>query len=283
MAIKKDSLKALLKQLKVSDEAIKEIIEGEAEVDIKLPDTTMVLDKTEMDARDKNKKDEGIKVGRDLQIKEIKEKAGLDYTGEGSLDPDKLIKEISTKAEGVAKEPVDKKVTALQEQVALLQKQVTDKDVEVQAAKAEKSKFEFVTSLLTELPQKRSSLISDKEYITLIEANLEFTAEGVKRNGELLRDSKTQNPIGRKEAIESFFNERKWIAEETTKDVNGRGGGNSSGGGVSKPSNINEAEVQFLKDNPNLGTGTAEFQTYVTALKKENPAFSLSTAQAVTQ
>jgi hypothetical protein len=137
---------------------------------------------------------------------------------------------------------------------------------------AEAAKFD--ANLLSELPANRSGLLSDSEYLTVLKANLQFEGETVKKGGEVLRDGKTANPIARKSAIEQFFQERKWTAEE--KQINGRGG-TTTAIPTGRPTKTSEAAKEWTAQGK--GVGTAEFQSYVLGLAKENKEFDFDNVE----
>jgi hypothetical protein len=76
MALKKEAIIKIAQTLKLNPTEFEAIIKDSEEKDVTIPEIT-TFEKTELESRDKNKKDEGIKVGRDLQMKDLKEKAGF--------------------------------------------------------------------------------------------------------------------------------------------------------------------------------------------------------------
>ena len=270
MALKKDTIIKIAQALKLNPSEFEAIVKDSEEKDVAIPELT-VFEKAEIEARDKNKKDEGIKVGKDLQIKDLKEKAGLTYSDTGSLDPERFIKEYSKKLETDLKIEPEKKVQALNEQITLLQNKNKEYETNIASIQKEAKEARFNAELLGELPANRSKIISDNEYLTLIRANLDFADEGIKKGGEILRDPKTQSPLDRKTAINNFFSERKWI-EESGGAVGGRGAGD--GKAAHKPAKLTEAISDWEKQGKNIAT--VEFQDYVKGLKVENKEFDLN-------
>jgi hypothetical protein len=267
--LKKEHIQKIEQLLKIT--GLEAALKDEKEIDLTIPEIT-TFEKTELESRDKNKKDEGIKVGRELQIKDLKEENGLTYDGPGSNDRIRFVKELSKKIETELKIEPEKKVTALTEQITLLQNKNKDYETQIESVRKEAKEAKFNSELLGELPANRSKLFTDAEYLNALKFNLEFTEEGIKRNGEILRDSKTQSPIDRKTAIGNLFTERKWN-DEPNGGVAGRAGGNSATGG-GKPTKLSEVVSQWEKDGKNVGS--AEFQAHVITLKKENKEFDLA-------
>jgi hypothetical protein len=256
-----------LKVLGIDPEKLIEAVKSETETDVAIPEGEFYTS-DQITARDEAKIGEGKKLGeregetkgKELAAKEMKKAFGVDVEGK---DLSKLVEAVKTQ--------LSKGDDGLKEQVKILQRTIEEKESALAQEKANAEKAAFDASLLSELPSNRSNLLSDAEYLTVIKANLEFTPEGVKKSGEILRDTKTANPIQRKDAITSFFQERKWV-QEAQPQPTGRGGATTT---VSnKPSNKKEAIKQWEAEGK--GVGTAEFQNYIVSLVKENKDFDLS-------
>jgi hypothetical protein len=163
MALKKEAIIKIAQTLKLNPTEFEAIIKDSEEKDVTIPEIT-TFEKTELESRDKNKKDEGIKVGRDLQMKDLKEKAGLTYDGAGSLDPERFAKEYSKKIETELKIEPEKKVTALTEQITLLQNKNKDYETQIESVRKEAKEASFNAEILGELPANRSKLFRIKSF-----------------------------------------------------------------------------------------------------------------------
>lgn len=268
--LKKDTIKKL-KDLGFDFHKFEAAIKAEDEQDFALPEINN-LTEADLTERDKNTiaavKPEIFKTGKDAGIeiagKAIAKKYGL--IDIDVKDPDKIIAALDAK--------VATGDTGLKEQIALLQK---DKLVLEQAVEAEKGntiKLQRDTELLTSLPANRLPNMSDRDYVNLVKGNLEFDMlEGVqvvKRDGQILRDTKTHAPIGVKDAVTSLFAEKKLIAESGNKG--GRGGGDNSVGSVGGIKNQTQAMAAFAKEFPDGGTN--QYTAYVGAIAKETTDFN---------
>jgi hypothetical protein len=92
----------------------------------------------------------------------------------------------------------------------------------------------------------------------------------VKKNGEILRNATTKDPLPVKDAITTLFSERKWVADT----IAGRGGGNTmiagTGGGIKTFSAAQEA---WVKDNPTGNPISPEATAFVMKIAKETTDF----------
>jgi hypothetical protein len=112
------------------------------------------------------------------------------------------------------------------------------------------------------------------EHLDLIKKNLEFTDEGVKYKGEVIRDAQTKNALDRKEAIEFFYTQRPGLLAEGNGTGNGaaggRGGGNSSGS-AGKFATLKEVRVAWQAQNSGQNWGNVSSQDHLTKILKDNP------------
>jgi len=252
-------------------------IKAPGEVDFEVPEVTTYTAE-QLTARDENvKKDahrdgvaEGKNAGMEIASKTIAKSFNLDATLIDFKNPEKVAEAVKATAQ--------KGDSGLQEQVTLLQKNIdqltTEKD---QLAKDFKQKA-FETDLISSFPTNRSQVLNDSEYLLAIRANLQFEEhEGkmvVKKGGDILRDSKTQNPLAPKEAITSFFTERKWISEGTGNA--GRGVGDKPGGQTGGIRTLKQAQETWDKEHPDKAGNyiSGEFSNYVAIVSKDVPDFN---------
>jgi hypothetical protein len=243
-------------------EKLIEAIKAEAETDFEVPEVT-VFTSEELTSRDDVKLSEGKKegqkagevIGKEIAVKDMKKAFGVEFEGK---DLTKLVDTVKTQ--------LSKGDDGLKEQIKLLQKTVEEKETALTQKEIEAKQAIFETELLSELPTNRINLLSDKQQLMLLKTEAEFTDEGVKYNGQILRDPKTQNPLARKDALSHIYNEKKWVNLETPTP-GGRGGGNTPT--ITKPMKASEVRAQWEKENPGAGIATAEFQQKLTSVAKE--------------
>jgi hypothetical protein len=272
MSLKKDAIKKL-KDLGFDTNKLFEAIKADDEVDFTIPEINNLSDE-DLAERDKNtiaaaKKDifkEGKDAGIEIANKAIIKKFNLENVD--TKDVDKVITAIET--------TVAKGDTGLKEQIALLQK---DKDrIEAEKGDAIKKVEQAALDreLITYFPKNRLDVLTDDEYLDTVKKNLSIeTIDGVKvvkKGDTVLRDKTTQAPIPVKDAISSFFTDRKFISTDN-KGGGGRGGDDNSGGGTGGIKKYSQAEAQFIKDNPEGNLMSPAFTNYVAKIAKETTDF----------
>ncbi len=266
----KADVKEKLKGWGIDPEKLEAAVKAEAETDFELPEV-VVMKQTDLDARDANKVNEGKKIGekegetkgKELAAKSLKSKFGIE---DESKDLNKVVDLVNAK--------VSTGDTGLKQQNELL---IKDKEKLQQQLEQEKGKFEaavFDNQLISMFPTNRSADLKDNERLMLAKQDLSFEkVDGktvVKRNGEILRDSTTQNPVLPDKAIADYFNERKWIASTGN---GGRGGGDNPPGGGAGLKKLSQVQEQWQKDNPDGNLVSPEFQTHLEAVTKDVPDF----------
>lgn len=242
MAFSKVTLQKLAALTKLKEEDIANAAKDEKEVDLAIPEGE-VFSSADISARDENKKQEGITIGKEMGAKEVKKAAGLDE--KSSKDPAKIFENIKEKVLAEAKIPPSEQVAQLNEQITLLKKTLGEKDTEIETHKGVAITAARDRKLLSFFPSNRANVLSDDEYLTLIKANLQFEEKDnvlqVKKDGVLLRDPKTQDPLSAKDAIAGMFSERSgWLNGESGVGGLGRGGKDNQkpAGGFSKKSEV---------------------------------------------
>ena len=265
----KEKLKTTLKGFDV-DKLIAAITDA-AEVAIEIPADTHVLSASDLDARTTNDKadakKEGFKEGKTAGIeiagKAIAKKFNLADTVDVK-EPDKIAEAISA--------TVAKGDDGLKEQIKLLQKDKEALTAEKETIAKEKDAVQFDTTLISMFPATRTQDLSDGERLMLVKNALQFdTVDGVqvvKKNGEILRDPTTKNPLPQKAAVAALFAERKW---DTVPAQGGRGGGDNPGGSGSAGGvkTFSDAQKKWQTENPNGNIISPEATNYIAAIAKD--------------
>lgn len=247
-------------------------ITAEDEQDFAVPEIKTYSDE-ELTTRDENvKKDadkagyeRGKSVGKELLAKDVIKKYSLkDVDGK---DPEKLLTALDTIVSGGD--------AATTERINLLQKDKETLEASLIAEKETNKKTLFDTELISSFPTGRKADMTDKEYLMILKGNLEFGADDtgnqyVKKGGEILRDSKTQGYVPVKDAVSSFFAERKFVAEQQQ----GGRGGNDNTGGAGGIKTMTQAQDQFIKDNPTGNLLSPDFHAYVAQTAKDTTDFN---------
>lgn len=268
-------------KVKVKDAAGKET---EADFD---PAVLQSFTKDELTARDENVKstvkDGYQNAGRELAIKTIKEKAGLEFEGK---DPLKLLEKLSEKISADLKIPADKRVTELQEQLRLLKAdgetgtgKVADLEKQLSSAKRE-------VSILSSLPA-RNDQIPDEDYLVLLRNKITVDVVDGKEvykdaKGEVLRDPASHAPLDLKGSLKKVWETNPaWAPLDTSKG--GRGGGNSGAGGAGGSGDIPTKYSEAIKvwQGKGKNINDADFATWLGSLKEKNKDFDMDLQNAV--
>lgn len=275
MALKQTTLQRIAKLTKLKLEDLEKAIKDEGEVDLTIDESLTVLSTAELETRDENSKNEGIKVGKEIGAKEVRKAAGLEDTV--GKDPSAIAKAISDKAISDAKLKPDEAVKTLKDQVSQLQTELSNKDKAISDLTGKATEAQRDAKLLSLFPKNRSSVLSDAEYLTLIKGQLTIKEvdgkEVVERNGQVLRAETTKDPISVQDAITGLFTERKWVEAGQGGNGNGGRGGVDDPGAAGKITKMSEFTAKIEKEGKNINS--AEAQEELNKIMKENPDFKV--------
>jgi hypothetical protein len=277
MALKSTTIDKLKAVYGLDVDALINAIKSEEEIDLELPEV-VVMSQADLETRDANKvtagKTDGEKEARNTLIKEVAKRLNIEVRGE-------RIGDLVTAIEKVKNTSDDQKVQMLTEQINNLQrdKETLSKDLELSRSQADEARFD--SDLIASFPVHRTSDLSDRERLLLLKANMKFeTVDGklvAKRNGEVLRDGKTQNPLGLNDVVNTFFSEKKWVSDGTgsqqqQQQQGGRGGKDNpppQGGGSAGVRKMSQFKEKWLAENQNANTMSPEFTAAVSKHAKE--------------
>lgn len=271
----KVATKEAIKALGLDPDKLIEAVKAEAEVDYEVPADVTVIKNADLETRDNNNKalgktegeTAGEKKGKELAAKAFKKKFNLAETVPADID--KVVEAVNT--------TLAKGDEGLKEQVTLLQRDKDTLATQLQQEQAKAKAASFDAQLISQFPAGRTADLTDAERLTLVKSALQIEeVDGktvVKKNGEILRDKTTQNPLPVNQAITDYFTERKWIGQEG--GAGGRGGGNNppgSGAGIKKES---EYQQKWLAENPGKNALSDEYVTSLNKHAKETPDFDM--------
>jgi hypothetical protein len=264
----KDQLKATYG---IDIDALITAIKADTETDFAVATDITVLKTTDLEARDTNKmtegkrlgETEGEKKGKDLAAKAFRKKFNLeDSIGN---DVDKVVEAVNAK--------LNKGDAGLQEQITLLQKDKETLATQNQALQQQAKAATFDSQLIATFPANRDGSLTDAERLAILKMNLSFEeTDGkvtVKRNGETLRVKDSQNLMPMKDAVESFFTEKKWSGEAGNGGhQGGRGGGDNApaGGSAAGIKTATKFAEKWKAENPGKNELSSE---YIDALNKQ--------------
>lgn len=273
--LKESTLTKIAQLLKIDAAKLKEAITHKEEKDVEIDEKLQVFDDASLTARDRNKYNEGKTAGEEMLIKEAKRKHGIEVEGENI---DKFVEALIGKAKKEANAKPDEKVTELEKQVNHWKnqhKELNDKLAETQRQYAEAA---YDRELLGYFPKNRDGKFQDDEYLTLVKRSLQVKEVDGKRvivkEGKELRNEKTFEPLSIKDAIDGYFNERKWVGEVTGgaagAGAKGGGSGNSNpGGGAGKFSKLSQINAHLSENG--IDPKGEKGQAFIHAAVKDNP------------
>ncbi len=285
MALKKEVIEKI-KSYGFDVDKLIEAIKAEPETDYEVPEF-VAMKQTELDARDANKINEGKEAGKKegekeaikTVQKELSKKLGFDLKGERVGD---IAQEIQTKLSASETE----KLQELTTQNNLLKQDKETLIREKTEAEKKASQAMFDSELITHFPANRSTSLSDAERLALLKMNLQFeTVDGktvVKRNGEVMRDKNSQNPLPVKQVIADLFTEKDWITKpEGSGGSGGSGGGRGGsdnpppggGGGAAGVKKYSQFVEKWQSENPGSNTMSPQFTDALSKHAKDIPDF----------
>jgi hypothetical protein len=229
MAIKKESLKAILVKLKVGTDAeIDALINDQEEKEVAI-DAVKVFTSEEYTQLETNLKEQGkgayTKAGKEIAIKELKEKTGLDFDGK---DPEVFLEKYKEHVIADANVKPNEAKVQWEKDKAQLQGQISEWKGKYEAVEVEKKTVARDAYLLKKFPAERDKALSDEDRLLLIKSKTEIKDEDGKEvvyyKGQKLADNLT-NPLDMDKAISHIFKEENWIGDGAVKLPGGRGDG----------------------------------------------------------
>ena len=275
--LKKDQISKIAAALKIDATAFEEALTKAEEVELTIPDNLVVLTSEELSSRDKTTEkrgyDKGSEASIEMLVKDKKRELGLDFEGK---DPEKLLESFK------AKVLVDAKVepsAALQEKETIitgLRSNLLKLQQEKDEVASSVQKIKLETTISKAIPTNLvAGVEADEVLLTMRHKGYEFEEKDgalvAKKNGEVIADTALR-PIPIKDVINAYVTERGWLDSGAAAAKDGRGGGHSKPT-TGIPTKLSEAEAQWKAKGKN--PGSAEYDTYIADLTKENPQFNL--------
>jgi len=274
--LKKEALEKLAKLSKIEVSVLEAAIKATEEQDIAIPELN-VFTADELATRDSNAKktgyNEGKVAGLEIAVKEQKEKLGIDVEGK-TLDV--LIDAYGKKILADAKIEPNAKVAELTTSLKKVQDNLA---AEIEAKKQLEGTITSIkteNTLISMFPDNVSDILSKNEILGIVKAKYEFVTEDgklvVKENGQIVKDTTTQNALDPKDVIKNYLTERKLVVEGDPKRQ-GRGGEGDSGkgGAILK---LSELEKSFTDAGKSLQG--QEFNAALDSAMKANPSFDMN-------
>lgn len=268
----------IAKILKLKPADIKSAITDEKEVDIELPTDLTVLTATELETRDSAQKNEGIKIGKEIGVKDVRTAAGLDETS--GKDASKVAAAIISKAVTDAKIPSDEKVKEVTKQNELLTQKLAEKDTEIATEKQKATQYSIDRKIFAAMPKNRAAKLEDDEILDILKSKHVKEIDGqlvaVDKSGEPIRDKATTKPVDLATGLTAIFTEREWLAAAGSGGAGGRGGKDDPGG-KAMFSKKSEVIAHFTEKGVSMnGEGGKEIVAKIAECAKDNPEFDMN-------
>jgi len=248
-------LKIAGKVIEIADETITKAIE--AKTDIEVAEKFVIRTEEEQVSYEKNIKDEHIKAGKEIGIKEIKTALGVEIEGK---DVSKIADAFKVKVIEEAKINPDAKVAELTKDIDTLKSTIAsitgEKEQIANQFNSFKSESVLNNKLLSVLPE---NLAFPKDAMTLVIKNSIKTKVDENGNvlvldasGEVKKDVVTLNPVSFDSEVKTFFESNPTYL----KGAIGGAGGSDSGSGGGKKSLSKFTEEMNAKG---IATNSPEF------------------------
>lgn len=275
--LKKESIDKIAAALKIDAAALQTALTSQEEAEITIPDNLVVLTQDELTNRDRTTEkrgyDKGAEASIEMFVKKNKQEMGLEFEGK---DPVKFLDMFKSKVLTEAKiEPSaalqekENIINGLRTNLQKLEQEKNDILGNVQRIKIESTVAKAIPSNLA------AGIEPDEVLITMRSKGYDFQEKDgaivAVKNGEVVADTALR-PLPVKDVINSYVTERGWLSDGDGGGREGRGGGHSKAK-TGIPTKLSEAEAQWKAQGKN--TGTADYDSYIADLSKENPQFDL--------
>lgn len=276
------NLEAIAKVLKIDPAKLLEAAKSDQEVEVEVPADLQVFTKAEFDTREANLKSTNIEAGKEIAIKELKQKVGIEFPGK---DPEKFINEYKAKVLKDENISVDDKIKEKDKTIEGLRKNLGEKDNEITGLKTKASQAEADSKWLGLLPKERAEILSDKQYLNLMKDEYELTEYEGKpaiknlKTGEIEKDKTTLVPLDPAVVVKGHFEGAKWTttpgADDKKPGPGGRGASDSTNtGGITNMKQFKDhAKAQGWSLNGQ------QAQAELNKITTSNPNFDFSTQE----
>lgn len=263
-----ETIQIIADTLKVDVKTLTTAINSQDEAKIEIPKLNTFLDEELNTLKENIKKDgysEGKTAGVEMTARKVKEISGVDIEGK---DLKKIYEAAKKKIEEDAKIEPNDKVKDLESTITKLQSNITDLETERDSVASDFNSFKLETTLLSKIPENSVSLAKRTVFADMQANGYTVKEENGKhlvlKNGEVMKDSKLQNPITFEAFSESYLVEKNWLK----KDKTGRSGKDEVG---DSPVNYDQFVEQCKADG--INPAGADGQARARELAEKNPEF----------
>lgn len=275
--LKEEIQKEIASLLKIDEKAFLEAIKSDKEAEITIPKGLQVFTAQELTTRDDNQKklgySDGKEAGLDIFIKEQKQKHGLDFEGK---DPEKFVTSLKDRVLADAKVEPNAQLKEKEAMITKLQGTVQEYENKYKTLEQEKKEM-AKKGKLTKVVPANLPFDADEVLMSMESRGYSFEEDEKgniipKKNGEVIRDDKTQNPLDHKAVINDYVvNERKWVKsteEDPPKKGRGDGSDRRTAGVLSS---MKAAKEEWQAQGKSINS--ADFKAFVDDAAKNNKEF----------
>jgi hypothetical protein len=262
-------------------DGITEAIKADTEVDITIPDTIYTSEQV-AEIRTKAKKessDANIKAGKEILIKDLKSKLGLEFEGKSE---DAFIEAYKEHILNEAKIKPNEQVDAEKKLRLEREKTIGELTEQLNSIKATYEADSFKNSLITSLPDNISEVLTKEQYVKLITGDLEVKKNGDTTeyyyNGKLLED-KDFKALDLKGAVNAIFAQNpSWVKQEQQQQGD-KGKKPAFGDSYSKGKAFNNLkDISEYASANGINEGSEQWATLLNQAMATNKNFDLSVA-----
>lgn len=259
--LSKASIDLIEKSLGLEAGTIAQGIQSEEETTLNIPSGTFITETDLTTLKDNVRKDgydTGAEASREMTLKDLSKSAGL----ETIKDSKAFIEAFKANILEQAKIEPTQKITELEASISNLQNTITEKDLDYSKLQGDFEKKNLISKVESFIPQLPEGLgLKKNEVVDLFMRNYEITEDGVKQDGNILKDN-MEKALGLDKVIDGFVTDRGWKVQPT-----GRGGG--AGGGEGKP--VTMDDYRSVIGEKGFNEGSMEANAILAEMIKENP------------
>ncbi len=274
--IKKETIKSIENLLGLNADELANALSNEKEVDLTISKSKAFSSDewdshlTNVDAEKKERYDSGKEAGVGMNIRDLKEKIGMDYEGKS---PELFIQKYKEFVIKEAKIEPDKRITNLEQDNEQLRTTITAKDLEIKTATDSvgklKTNFEIEKQYDQYIP-KNAEGWKFEDLKTIVKANVNIGIVDnkpvlVDPDGEVIKND-LREPVKIADGINDF------LLTRNIKTTNGRGGGDSNlktDGGIT-----NYAAFEKKMIDQGINPKSIDAQLELNKLTKDNKDFT---------
>lgn len=227
---KKETWQEIAKELNLDADKLQELAASEKEEALEVPKFNRFTDEQLTSLKEtvgKESAKNGSKTIIEMQIKEKREKLGLEFEGKTI---DNLLaayeKKILTDAKIEPSKKIGELTTSLEKLQGTYNTDIEAKDIRIKGLEAEKSQIKSNNDLLRNVPENLKG-VTNKQFATLAQSEytFEYDDDGnfIAKKGDNVLKDKLEKPLLVKDVLTDFAAKNNWYTAD------GRGGGNEGG------------------------------------------------------